>query len=96
MAARRAYRQGDQLWLDHLKKHSRFFLLASLVCGAVTGVGIWSTIGLTSPQATSLLMRTFVWGWAIESCFFLIEVAAILLYSNGWNQVSPRFQQTLA
>ncbi len=96
LAGRRAYATGDAEWLTYLKRHSRFFLLASLLFGAVTGVGIWFTIGLISPQATSILIRTFVWGWAIEWCFFLIEVSAILLYYYGWDRVTRQTHQLLA
>jgi len=45
------------------------------VVGAVTGVGIWFTIGLIAPEATSNLIHTFVWVWAIEWVFFLVEAA---------------------
>lgn len=96
LAARKGYREGDQVWLAYLKRHTLFFLLASLVFGAVTGVGIWFTIGLVTPQATSILIRVFVWGWAIEWCFFLLEVSAILLFYYGWNRVDPKTHQLLA
>lgn len=89
LASSQAYASKDLLWLDYLRRHTLFFVLASLVFGAVTGVGIWFTIGLISPQATSILIRVFVWGWAIEWCFFLIEVTAVLLFHYGWNRLRP-------
>jgi mono/diheme cytochrome c family protein len=51
----------------------------------VTGVGIWFTIGLVSPEATSSLIHTFVWGWAIEWVFFFVEIAAALVYAYHWD-----------
>lgn len=96
LAAQKGYRTGDRHWLDYLKRHSKLFLLASLLFGAVTGVGIWFTIGLISPQAASILIRVFVWGWAIEWCFFLTEVSAILLFYYGWDRVDARTHQLLA
>jgi len=96
LVTRRAYAATDRLWLDYLRKHSRFFMITSLLFGAVTGVGIWFTIGLINPQATSLLIRIFVWGWAIEWCFFLIEISAILLYYYGWDRVDAKTHQLLA
>ncbi|MFZ5816262.1 MAG: cytochrome ubiquinol oxidase subunit I [Bacillota bacterium] len=96
LAGREAYRTQDLHWLEYLKRHTRFFLLVTAVFGAVSGVGIWFTIGLISPQATSILIRTFVWGWAIEWCFFLIEIAALLLYYYGWNRIDPKTHQLLA
>lgn len=96
LAGRKAYGDGGQPWLSYLQRHTKFFMLASLLFGAVTGVGIWFTIGLISPQATSILIRTFVWGWAIEWCFFLTEVSAILLFYYGWNRLRPATHQMLA
>ncbi|MFZ5826032.1 MAG: cytochrome ubiquinol oxidase subunit I [Bacillota bacterium] len=96
LAGHYAYKTNDVHWLDYLKRHTKFFLLVTTVFGAVSGVGIWFTIGLISPQATSVLIRTFVWGWAIEWCFFLIEIAAILLYYYGWNRLDAKTHQFLA
>lgn len=96
LAGRLAYREGDRPWLEYLQRHTRFFLLLTVVFGAVSGVGIWFTIGLISPQATSVLIRTFVWGWAIEWCFFLIELSALFLYYYGWNRVDPQTHQLFA
>jgi cytochrome bd-type quinol oxidase subunit 1 len=79
LASRKGYRAQDKLWLAYLKRHTKFFLLVSVLFGAVTGVGIWFTIALISPAGVSSLIRIFVWGWAIEWCFFLIEISAILL-----------------
>jgi mono/diheme cytochrome c family protein len=90
------------VWMEHrgrsaedpalrqwLKRFARFFAFWTLVVGAVTGVGIWFTIGLISPEATSALIRTFVWVWAIEWVFFLVEIASLLVYVYGWD-VLPR------
>ena len=62
----RARRESDADLLTYVRLHSRFFLLLTLVLGALTGVGIWFTIGLVQPQATSTLIQFFVWGWASE------------------------------
>ena len=91
----KARRQQDGELLDWLRRHSRFFILLTLVFGAVTGVGIWFTIGLIHPAATSSLINTFVWGWAIEWCFFLIEIAAAIVYFYGWDRFSPRLHMTI-
>ena len=58
--------------------------------GALTGVGIWLTIGLVQPQATSALVTTFVGVWAIEWTFFAVEVAAALVYVHGWERLDAR------
>ncbi len=90
LAERKARRDGDEAFLGFVKLHSRFFILLTLVFGAITGVGIWFTIGLVHPQATSTLINTFVWGWAIEWTFFVAEIAAAMVYYYGWDRLSPR------
>jgi cytochrome bd-type quinol oxidase subunit 1 len=96
LASRKGYQASDKQWLAYLRKHTKVFLLVSVLFGAVTGVGIWFTIALISPFAVSILIRTFVWGWAIEWCFFLIEITALLLYYYGWDKVSVKTHQLLA
>ncbi len=76
----KAYREDNGHILGYVKNHTFFFLLLSLVFGGLTGVGIWFTISLLSPQATSLLVHTFVFGWAIEWVFFAGEIVALLVY----------------
>ena len=56
-----AVRRGDKNLLDYLKLHSKFFALLTLVFGAMTGVGIWFTMGLINPAATSALIHLYVW-----------------------------------
>lgn len=90
LAERRAVKLGKSDWLEYIQKHSRFFLLLTVVAGAMTGVGIWFSIGLTSPEATSSLIHNFVLGWASEWTFFLTEIAAILVYYYTWKKVSQK------
>ncbi len=85
-----AVRRGNPLWLEFARKESTFLVLLSTVLGAVTGVGIWFTIGLVQPAATLALIHTFVWGWAIEWVFFFVEVAAALVYVGTWDRFSRR------
>jgi len=89
LAERKARREGDAAFLGYVKRHSRFFILLTLVLGAITGVGIWFTIGLVHPQATSSLINTFVWAWAIEWTFFAAEIAAAMVYYYGWDRLAP-------
>jgi mono/diheme cytochrome c family protein len=90
LAERKARREEDPAFLAYLQRHSRFFAVLTLVVGAVTGVGIWFTIALVSPTATSSLINTFVWGWAIEWTFFAIEICAAMIYYYGWDRLSAR------
>ena len=85
-----ARKTGSPVLLAHVKKHTRFFLLITMVAGGVTGVGIWFTIGLLSPQATSTLLKIFVYGFATEWVFFLCEIVALLVYYYGFERMDPR------
>jgi mono/diheme cytochrome c family protein len=90
LAERRAYRTQDAALLSWLRRHAKFFALLTLVFGAVSGVGIWFTIGLVHPAATSSLIHIFVWGWAIEWVFFFVEIAAAVIYSATWDRLDRR------
>lgn len=85
-----ARRSGDSARLEFLQKLSKFFVMVTVVFGALTGVGIWFIIGLLNPAATEVLIHQFVWGWATEWTFFLIEITAAILYLYGWKTMSPR------
>ena len=45
------HHRNDQGILDYVKKHTKFFLLLTIVFGALTWVGIWSTISLLNQSA---------------------------------------------
>ncbi len=76
--------------IDYVKKHSKFFLLLTMVFSAITGVGIWFTIALIHPDATSVLIHNFVFGWAMEWVLFLIEIVTAFLYFYTWGKVSNK------
>ncbi len=90
VAERSARRRNDMLMLQFLKKLSKFFVLVTVVFGALTGVGIWFVIGLLNPTATEALIHNFVWAWATEWTFFVIEITAALIYFYGWEKMSAR------
>ncbi|HUL35598.1 MAG TPA: c-type cytochrome [Candidatus Eisenbacteria bacterium] len=90
LTEKKARRSGDVVLLSWLKSHTNFFVLVTVVFGAVSGVGIWFTIGLISPMATSNLIHAYVWGWAIEWVFFFLEISAALFYLYGWDKLEPK------
>ncbi|UCD65142.1 MAG: c-type cytochrome [Candidatus Zixiibacteriota bacterium] len=90
VAETRARKRNDKLMLEFLRKLSKFFVLVTVVFGALTGVGIWFIIGLLNPTATEALIHNFVWGWATEWTFFAIEITAVLLYFYGWDRMTAR------
>ncbi|TAN37306.1 MAG: hypothetical protein EPN23_06270 [Verrucomicrobia bacterium] len=83
-----AARRGDREWRAVIKKHSKFFLILTGVFGTVTGVGIWFSIGLANPEATSTLIHYFVFAWAMEWVIFLVELTTIAIYYYTWDRVS--------
>jgi len=86
----KGYRENSQEILDYTKKHSKFFLLISMVFGSITGVGIWFTISLLSPAATSTLIHYFVFGWAAEWVFFLGEIVALFIYYYTFGKMDKK------
>lgn len=76
--------------IDYVKAHTRFFLILTMVFGALSGVGIWLVISALSPGAASTLIHNFVWGWATEWVFFLGEIVALLVYHYGFDRMDPR------
>jgi cytochrome bd-type quinol oxidase subunit 1/mono/diheme cytochrome c family protein len=85
-----AYRTGNRDYLAYLKRHARFFVLLTVVMGAITGVGIWWTIGLASPLATQVLIRTFVFAWATEYVFFIVEIVSAFIFYYYWGRLPAR------
>ncbi len=90
-----AYRTGNRDYLAYLRRHARFFVLLTVVFGAITGVGIWWTIGLASPLATQVLIKTFVFGWATEWVFFVIEITAGFIFYYYWGKLDQKTHVTM-
>jgi cytochrome bd ubiquinol oxidase subunit I len=90
MAEAKALREGREDWMKVLRGHSKFFLILTGVFGAVSGVGIWFSIGLANPEATSTLIHNFVFGWAMEWVFFIVELTAAAVYYYTWGRIPDR------
>ncbi|MEZ4386959.1 MAG: cytochrome C [Candidatus Krumholzibacteriia bacterium] len=86
----KARRGNDAALLRYVKGHSKFFLLLTMVFGGLSGVGIWWTIALLNPAATSTLIHTFVFGWATEWVCFVGEIVALLVYYYKFDTMRAR------
>jgi len=86
-AERKAAREKSQAMLDYVRGHAKFFLLLTMVAGSITGVGIWFIIALLNPDATSILIHTFVFAWAMEWVFFLLEIVSLFLYAYTFGRM---------
>lgn len=93
LTERKGYAENNPEIVKYVKRHTKFFLLLTMVAGGMTGVGIWFTIGLLSPAATSILVHDFAFGWATEWVFFLGEIVALLIYHYRFGKVSRRDHQ---
>ncbi len=81
-------RRGDRELRELARRSSLVLILFSTVFGAVSGVGIWVVAGLISPAAISALIHNYVWAWAIEWVFFILEIVAALVYYATWDRIS--------
>lgn len=86
----KARREDDKGVLDYVHSHTKFFLLLTMVLGALTGVGIWLVISVLNPAATSILIHTFVFGWATEWVFFVVEIISLLIYYYTFYKISAK------
>ncbi len=93
---RKSIKENNLELREYVKKHTWFFLLLTMVFGGVTGVGIWFIIALANPAATSSLIHTFVFGWAIEWVFFVCEIIALLIYHYRFDKMSDKNRLKIA
>ena len=93
MTERKALRENNPALLEFTRVHAKFFMLVSLVFGGITGVGIWFIIALVQPAAVSLLIHTFVYGWAAEWVWFLVEIVALMVYYYTFGRMDSRTHQ---
>lgn len=97
---RKARREQSPDLLRWLQGHTRFFLLVTMVFGGLSGVGIWLTISVVNPGATAMLIHNFVFIWAAEWIFFLVEVVSLLIYSYTYpmsldGRMNPRTHMSI-
>lgn len=95
LAERKGIREKSAAILEFTRSHTKFFLLMTVVAGGITGVAIWWIISLVHPSATSLLIHTFVFGWAIEWVFFLVEIVSIFIYFYTFGRMDDRTHQIM-
>ncbi len=96
VGVREAQHRGDEEFLHFLRNFVRFFLYVTVVFGAITGVGIWWTIGLSSPETTSALIHTFVFGWATEWVTFVVELVSVMGLYYFWDRMKPGEREGVA
>lgn len=83
--ANHAHRHHKPELLEFIRRYGLFLLVFSYVLGSITGPGIWFSTTVASPRGISALIHSFVWMWATEWVFFVIEVVGVymLVYLAG-------------
>lgn len=74
-----AVRRGRPELLSYVRSYGVFLLVFSYVLGSITGPGIWFSATVASPRGLSALIHSYVWLWATEWVFFVVEVIGIYL-----------------
>jgi cytochrome c553 len=74
-----AHRHQRPDLLEFIRRYGVFLLVFSYVLGSITGPGIWFSTTVASPRGISALIHSFVWMWATEWVFFVIEVVGVYM-----------------
>ena len=85
-----AVRRDKPAYLAVIRRYGLFLLIFSYVLGSITGPGIWFAATIASPRGISALIHSFVWLWASEWVFFVIEVIGVYLLVYLAGRVDPR------
>ncbi|MGD8999554.1 MAG: cytochrome c [Granulosicoccaceae bacterium] len=93
--ATRAYRDNRPELVEYIKRYGLFLLVFAYVLGSITGPGIWYSTTVASPRGISALIHSFVWKWATEWVFFVIEVVGVYMIVYLVGKVDRRTHMTI-
>jgi len=85
-----AYLRNRPDYLDFVKRFTLLLLIFSFIFGSLSGIGIWYSATVSSPRGISALIHNYVWGWATEWVFFIIEIATIYAYYYTLGKVDAK------
>src|SRR5579885_1415581 len=91
----KAYRENRPELLDFVRRYAKLLLVFAYVFGSLTGVGIWFAATVAAPRGISGLIHNYVWGWATEWVFFIVEVAGIFVYNYTFDKVDRKTHLTI-
>jgi mono/diheme cytochrome c family protein len=77
-------------YLEFIRRYGLFLLVFSYVLGSITGPGIWYSTTVASPRGISALIHSFVWKWATEWVFFVIEVVGVYMLTYLATKLEPK------
>lgn len=75
---------------DYLKASALRLLMFAYTVGAMMGVGIWFSVTGSNPRGISALIHNFVFYWASEWFWFIIDVFGIAVYYYTFGRVNPK------
>lgn len=75
---------------DYLKASALRLLMFAYTIGAMMGVGIWFSVTGSNPRGISALIHNFVFYWASEWFWFIIDVFGIAVYYYTFGRVNPK------
>lgn len=78
----------DQKWDAMVYKMMWTAFIITTTVGAMTGVGIWFSVSLVSPNSIASLIRVFYFAWFTEWTVFVTEVVLILIYFLTWKNAN--------
>ncbi len=87
---RKALLEGKPYLTDYLKASALRLLMFAYTLGAMFGVGIWFSVTASNPRGISTLIHNFVFYWASEWFWFIIDVFGIAVYYYTFGRVSPK------
>lgn len=78
----------DAKWDKMVYKMMWTAFIITTTIGAMTGVGIWFSVSLVSPNSIASLIRVFYYAWFLEWGIFVTEVVLILVYFLTWKNAN--------
>ncbi|BDG20265.1 hypothetical protein TthSNM11_24680 (plasmid) [Thermus thermophilus] len=93
---RKALLEGKPYLTDYLKASALRLLMLAYTLGAMFGVGIWFSVTASNPRGISTLIHNFVFYWAAEWFWFIIDVFGIAVYYYTFGRVSPKTHARIA
>jgi len=86
----RGIRENKPELFEFIKKFSLLLLIFAYVTGSLSGVGIWFATTVSAPRGISALIHNYVWAWATEWVFFIMEVIGIFVYYYTIDRIDRR------
>ncbi|MEO0290402.1 MAG: hypothetical protein ABIN15_04095 [candidate division WOR-3 bacterium] len=86
----KAYRENREELLEFVRKFALLLIVFAYIFGSLSGVGIWFATMVASPRGISGIIHNYVWGWATEWVFFIIEVLGIFVYYYTFGKVDKK------